>query len=97
MVSHYLKISWKNLRRNKLISSINIAGLAIGISAFVLIMLYVNYENSYDRFFNNSDRIYRVYMDYEEGGVYSAGDAQTYNLSGPTLKNELLIFIKKLP
>ena len=88
MVKHYLKIAWKNLTRNKLISFINIAGLVIGISAFVLIMLYVNYENSYDKFFNNSDRIYRVYMDYEEGGVYGAGDAQTYNLSGPTLKDE---------
>lgn len=88
MIKHYLKIAWKNLTRNRLVSFINITGLIIGISAFILIMLYVNYEKSYDKFFANSERIYRVYMDYEEGGVFGPGDAQTYNLTGPTLKEE---------
>lgn len=48
-------------------------------------MLYVNYEKSYDKFFPNHERVYRVYMDYFQGEKFEAGDAQTYNLSGPSL------------
>ena len=59
--------------------------MAIGVASFVLIMLYVNYENSYDTF-ENSENVHRVYMDYTEEGIFVPGDAQTYNLSGPTLK-----------
>ena len=71
--------------KNKLYSFINIFGLAVGIASFVLIMRYVNYENSYDTF-EGSENVQRVYMDYTEEGVFVPGDAQTYNLSGPTLK-----------
>ncbi len=73
--------------KNKLYSFINIFGLAIGIASFVLIMLYVNYEKSYDKF-EGSEHVYRAYMDYLEGNEFVAGDAQTYNLTGPSLKKE---------
>lgn len=87
MYTLFLKIAIRYLLKNKLYSFINIFGLAIGVASFVLIMLYVNYERSYDKF-EGSENVYRVYMDYLEGGVFTPGDAQTYNLSGPTLKNE---------
>lgn len=87
MYKLYLKIAIRYLLKNKLYSFINIAGLAIGIASFVLIMGYVNYENSYDTF-SGSENVYRVYMDYAEGDTFAPGDAQTYNLSGPTLKKE---------
>lgn len=83
----FLKIATRYLLKNKLYSFINIFGLAIGIASFVLIMLYVNYERSYDKF-EGSENVYRVYMDYMEGDKFVPSDAQVYNLSGPTLKSE---------
>jgi len=85
MYTLFLKIATRYLLKNKLYSFINIFGLAIGVASFVLIMLYVNYEYSYDTF-EGSKNVQRVYMDYTEEGVFVPGDAQTYNLSGPTLK-----------
>lgn len=85
MYNLFFKIAFRYLLKNKLYSFINIFGLAIGVASFVLIMLYVNYEYSYDTF-EGSENVQRVYMDYTEEGVFVPGDAQTYNLSGPTLK-----------
>ncbi len=88
MFKLYIKIALRYLFKNKLYSFINIFGLAVGIASFVLIMLYVNYEQSYDTF-EGSENVYRTYMDYLEGGEqFVPGDAMTYNLSGPTLKKE---------
>jgi putative ABC transport system permease protein len=60
MIKNYLKVAFRNLFRHKLFSFINIIGLAIGITVFILIMLYVNGELSADKFHKNADRIYRV-------------------------------------
>ncbi|MFD0798907.1 ABC transporter permease [Maribacter chungangensis] len=87
MFKLFLKIATRYLLKNKLYSFINIFGLAIGIASFVLIMLYVNYERSYDKF-EGSEYVYRAYMDYLEGDTFVAGDAQTYNLTGPSLQKE---------
>ncbi|HZY81492.1 MAG TPA: ABC transporter permease [Cyclobacteriaceae bacterium] len=59
---NYLKISLRNIFRQKLYSFINIGGLTAGLAVFILIMLYVDHEYSYDRFYENGDRIYRVYQ-----------------------------------
>ncbi|MGB7395107.1 MAG: ABC transporter permease, partial [Pricia sp.] len=87
MYKLFLKIATRYLLKNKLYSFINIFGLAIGVASFVLIMLYVNYERSFDTF-EGSENVHRVYMDYLEGGKYVPGDAQAYIVSGPTLKEE---------
>ncbi len=84
MYTLFLKISTRYLLKNKLYSFINIFGLAIGIASFVLIMLYVNHERSYDTF-EGSENVYRVYMDYLEGDEWVPGDANAYIVSGPTL------------
>ncbi len=60
MIRNYIKIAWRNLLQNKLYSSINIIGLAIGIACCVLIFLYVQYELSFDKNNENADRVYRV-------------------------------------
>jgi putative ABC transport system permease protein len=60
MIFYYFKIGFRNILKNKLFSLINIIGLAAGISAFLLIFLYVRYERSYDRFHQASERIYRL-------------------------------------
>ena len=60
MFFNYLKTAIRNVRRNALFSIIAILGLAIGIAACLLILHYVNFERSYDRFYKDSDRIYRL-------------------------------------
>ncbi|MEI6047974.1 MAG: ABC transporter permease [Bacteroidota bacterium] len=60
MKSYYFKISVRNILRNKLYSLINIVGLATGITAFLLILLFVRYQKSYDTFYKDSNRIFRL-------------------------------------
>ncbi|MDX1284501.1 MAG: ABC transporter permease, partial [Draconibacterium sp.] len=60
MFRNFIKTAIRNLLRNKFYSLINIVGLAIGITACILIMLYVESEVSYDKFHEKADRIYRV-------------------------------------
>ncbi|AEE51943.1 ABC transporter permease [Haliscomenobacter hydrossis] len=69
MLRNYLKIAWRNLLKNKTFSSINIFGLAIGLSCFILITLYVVDELSYERFYPNAARTYRVDSDIRFGGT----------------------------
>ena len=57
---NHLKISYRNLLKNKVYAFINIIGLSVGIASVMLIGLYVHYETSYDQFFDDSDRIHRV-------------------------------------
>ncbi|UJH69158.1 ABC transporter permease [Allomuricauda sp. SCSIO 65647] len=85
MYKLFLKIATRYLLKNKLYSFINIFGLAVGTACFILIMLYVNHEESYDTF-DGSENIYRAYMDYLEGDKWVAGDANSYIVTGETLK-----------
>jgi putative ABC transport system permease protein len=62
MLKNYLKTGWRNLRKQKTFSIINISGLAVGLACCLLILLYVKNELSYDRFHKNADNIYRVLM-----------------------------------
>jgi putative ABC transport system permease protein len=63
MLLNYFKTAWRNLIRTKGYSLINIGGLAIGITAGFLILLYVQFELSYDTFHTKADRIYRLVSD----------------------------------
>lgn len=63
MFKNNLKIALRNLLKNKVFSLLNFAGLAVGMTAFFLIFLYVNFELSYDTFHSKSDRIYRLSCD----------------------------------
>lgn len=67
MIKNYIKIAWRNLTRNKVSSIINISGLAIGLACVLLISMYVADELSYDRFFKDASRIYRVNLDGKMG------------------------------
>jgi putative ABC transport system permease protein len=60
MIQNYLKIAWRNLLKHKSFSFINILGLAIGISACVIIFLYVHQELTFDLYNVKADRIARV-------------------------------------
>ncbi|MEQ6166378.1 ABC transporter permease [Ekhidna sp. MALMAid0563] len=60
MIKNYLKVAIRTLLRQKSYAGINILGLAIGLASCLLIMMYVFHERSYDHFYPNSERIYRV-------------------------------------
>ena len=60
MFANYLRIAFRNIRRNKLYSLINISCLAIGIAVVMTIMLFVLHEHSYDRWQANAGRIFKV-------------------------------------
>jgi len=60
LFSNYLKIGLRKIKRQKLYSIINIAGLALGLACCAVIILYVTNELSYDAFHKDADRIYRV-------------------------------------
>jgi len=64
MLSNYFKIAWRNIVGNPLFSAINIIGLAIGLVCCIIITLFVRHELSYDKHWENADRIYRVTRDF---------------------------------
>jgi putative ABC transport system permease protein len=71
MFKNYFKIALRNLLRHKGYSFINIAGLAVGITCCLLILLFVQDELSYDRYHEKADRIYRLVVENEaEGRVF---------------------------
>ena len=71
MLENYFKIAWRNIKRHKAYSAINIVGLAIGIAACLLILQYVTFEFSYENFQANKERIYRVEQDRFDNGKLS--------------------------
>jgi putative ABC transport system permease protein len=64
MIKNFLVIALRKMNRQKFYSGLNILGLTIGIAGAIFILLWVNDENSYDRFHENADRIYRVYQTF---------------------------------
>ena len=60
MLKNYFKIAWRNFKKQRTFSIINVLGLSLGIASCFIIMLYVQDELSYDRFNNNADNIVRV-------------------------------------
>jgi putative ABC transport system permease protein len=83
MLRNYFKIAIRNLFKHKTYSVINILGLVIGITCFLLVMLWVQYELGYDRYIKNSDRIYRI------GVKANLGETRinTINTPGPLGKD----------
>ncbi|MCK5028497.1 MAG: ABC transporter permease [Bacteroidales bacterium] len=81
MLRNYFTTAFRNLIKNKIFSIINIAGLAIGIAACLLISLYVNYEKAYDKNVDNIDNLYRVL--YER--VSETGEKVQFASASPTV------------
>ncbi len=64
MLQNFLKIAFRNITRHKGFAFINIAGLTLGLTACILIGLFVWDEHQYDKFLPNGDQVYRVYDEY---------------------------------
>ena len=87
MIKNYLLIAWRNLIRKKSFSLINIAGLSIGMAAAILILLWIQHELSFDRFYKNQDRIYQAWNTYKHEGKF-----QSWNITpkpmAPAIQND---------
>ncbi|MDR8393449.1 ABC transporter permease [Aliifodinibius sp. S!AR15-10] len=88
MFKNYIKIAWRNFKRDKSYSLINTAGLVIALSAFIVIGLFVYDELSYDDYHEDADQIYRVYKAAKDGDA-NAKSLATANLLAPTLEREI--------
>jgi putative ABC transport system permease protein len=84
MFKNYLTVAWRTLTRNKIYSSINIAGLSIGLAAVMLIILYVKDEVSFDKFHSRVHQIYRITtVSISKDGTRGKKGAVTGYLQGP--------------
>ena len=68
MLRHYLNTAYRNLSKNPLYTALNVTGLAIGLAACVLILLYVRGELQFDRWVTDGDRIVRVHTRFDIPG-----------------------------
>jgi putative ABC transport system permease protein len=86
MIKNYFKTAWRNLWRNKLYTTLNIAGLTFGISCFLLIGLYIFDELTFDQHHSKADRIYRVVEHKSVNGEATTIAAAGYKLAEESKK-----------
>jgi len=86
MFNNYVKIAFRNFRKYKGFSVINILGLSIGMASCILILLWVHDELSFDRFHKNADDIYRIIHYKDNFQSRAAGSPAPL---GPALKDEI--------
>jgi putative ABC transport system permease protein len=88
MLKNYVKIAFRNIKKYKIYSFINMAGLAIGMACCILIILFVQDELSFDQYHENMDRIYRLVDSFDVEGGLSRHFALSSAPFAPALKNE---------
>ena len=88
MFRNYLLVTLRNIRVNKLFSLINVAGLALGLSACFLIWQYVRFESSYDTFNENKDRLYRVTLESRQNSELAWSMASNFGGIGYAMKTD---------
>jgi putative ABC transport system permease protein len=90
MSRHYLITALRHMKRQKSFTIINVAGLAIGLTFFILITIYIQFELSYDRYHKNAGHIYRIASELPAGHTHGGKTAMTRTVSplGPTMVEE---------
>jgi putative ABC transport system permease protein len=88
MLKSYLTTAWRNIRKNKVFSFINVIGLSIGMAACLLILQYVNFELSFDQFNKNAGDLYRVYNDRYQNGKLIQHGTITYSAIGKAMQDD---------
>ncbi|MBS1947251.1 MAG: ABC transporter permease [Bacteroidetes bacterium] len=87
MLKNFFLVAFRNFKKNKSFSVINISGLAIGMAAAILILLWVQNEMSFDRGYPKISRLYRMYnRDKFSGDLWAWGT--TPKIMAPTLKKD---------
>ncbi|MEP5611001.1 MAG: ABC transporter permease [Cyclobacteriaceae bacterium] len=85
LIKNYVKVSVRDLKRNKIFTGINLVGLVAGMTVSILMLQYVLFETSFDTFHDDYDRIYRVINDRYQNGELVQHGTITYPTIGPTL------------
>ncbi len=68
MLKNYFKTAWRNLWKNKFYTGINMLGLATGLTTAILLLLWIQDEKSFDRFYKDHDRIYNLSAHFDLSG-----------------------------
>ncbi len=71
MITNYIKVALRNIKKYKSFSVINVLGLAVSISICLLIILFIYDQKNYDRFHEDKDRIYRITSEFKSSGNFS--------------------------
>ncbi|MGC9341526.1 MAG: ABC transporter permease, partial [Bacteroidales bacterium] len=88
MIKNFILTTLRNIYKNKIYASINIFGLSIGIASAIFILIFIFSELSYDNYHENSDNIYRLYIDGNLEGTVLKG-AYSAVPSGPAFNEEI--------
>lgn len=89
MIKNYFTSIRRYIARNKAFTAINVLGLVMGMTAFILIGSYVIHETGYDRFWNDYERIYRVQLDRYDNGELTTRWAAGCPGIGPDMQRNL--------
>ena len=90
MLKNFFKVAFRNLWKNKILSFINIIGLAVGICGVLLAILYWKDERSYDKFHKNNPNLYRITTSLiEDKGDKPAISGGTGQVQGPVFKAQV--------
>src|SRR5215217_541378 len=87
MIRNYLKVAFRNLWKNKVLSFINISGLALGMAGAVLLLLNIRHELSVDQFHEKKNNIYKAYNKGVVDGKLQCWDVTAVPLA-PALKQD---------
>src|SRR5690242_18062715 len=87
MWRNYLQTGMKSLAKSPMGTAINVAGLALGLAAFILILLFVRYETSYDAWLPGADRAFQL-QQWNIGGNGGPGTQMTSFRSGTALRKD---------
>ncbi len=87
MIKTYLKMAFRNIRKNGVFSFINILGLGIGLAACLVLLTWVIHEMSYDKFHDNADRLYKIITK----NIYPNGDVTHFGQTPYPLPEELRV------
>ncbi|WP_375447162.1 ABC transporter permease [uncultured Fibrella sp.] len=87
MLQSYIKIAFRNVRKHRVFTSVNVAGLAIGMATSLFILEYVSFERSYDSFHRQATNMYRIqYNQVNDAGAVTA-KATTFASVGKGIQN----------
>ncbi len=89
MISNYLKTSFRNLKKRLPFTLVNIIGLSIGLSCFLLLIAYTNYEEKYDGFQENKGQLYRVIFERYQGEELKSASPAVMPPLGYKIKEEI--------
>jgi putative ABC transport system permease protein len=87
MIKNYLLVAFRNFRKQKSFTFLNVTGLTLGMVASLLILQYVKYERSFDKFHSKAEDIYRIQYNGYQNGKLRFECAAAVPAVGPALKN----------